>query len=69
MDEQAMMAGLTKVLALQERDRLKETNSSGVVDWGTRRRLDNRYEAYWRGMSIGLFANPEDAWAFVQQLG
>jgi hypothetical protein len=53
----------------QERERFKRTGTPGVVDWGTTRRPECRYEAYWRGMSIGLFPSAEAAWLFLQGLG
>ncbi len=53
----------------QEHERLKATGEPGVVDWGTNRRPAGRYEAYWRGMSIGLFLSAQDAWAYLQNLG
>ena len=54
--------------AWQERDRLKETREPGVVDWGGSRRPECRYEAYWRGMSIGLFPSATEARAFLRGL-
>jgi hypothetical protein len=53
----------------QERERFKSTGTPGVVDWGAGRRPECRYEAYWRGMSIGLFPSAEAAWLFLQGLG
>jgi hypothetical protein len=53
----------------QEHERLKATCEPGVVDWGANRRPEGRYEAYWRGMSIGLFPSAEAAWTFLRGLG
>ena len=53
----------------QEHERLKATREPGVVDWGAGRRPECRYEAYWRGMSIGLFPSAEEAWVFLRGLG
>ncbi len=69
MEEARMLDGLTRLVALDERDRLKETLDSGVVDWGRRRRAGRRYEAFWRGMPIGLFASAGEAWSYLQGLG
>jgi hypothetical protein len=52
-----------------ESEQLKATRERGVVDWGTNRRARCRYEAYWRGLSIGLFPSATDAWAYLQRLG
>ena len=38
MEEAVMLDGLTRLVALDERDRLKEKHDSGIVDWGRRRR-------------------------------
>jgi hypothetical protein len=69
MDEHTVVAGLGRLLAVEERDRLKLTHGTGVVDWGERRRAASRYEAYWRGMSIGVFPSAEDARAYLHSLG
>jgi hypothetical protein len=69
MEEARMLGGLARLVALDERDRLKEKHDSGVVDWGRRRRAGSRYEAFWRGMTIGLFASPTEAWTYLQGLG
>jgi hypothetical protein len=53
----------------EDRERLQATREPGVVDWDSSRRPECRYEACWRGMSIGLFPSAEDAWAFLQGLG
>jgi hypothetical protein len=53
----------------QERERLKRTGTPGIVDWGAGRRPECRYEAYWRGMSIGLFPSADAAQVFLQGLG
>ena len=54
--------------AREESARLKATRGSGVVDWGRPRRAVGRYEAYWRGMSLGLFISQEEAQAFLAGL-
>jgi hypothetical protein len=69
METAQMLAGLTRPLAIEERERLKETFGSGVVDWGNRRRPAARYEAYWRGMPVGLFPSPEAAGGVLKTLG
>ena len=54
---------------LEEREQLKETYGSGVLDWGPQRHRKERYEAYWRGMSIGLFPTAAEAVAYLEVLG
>ena len=69
METTQTLSGLTRLLAIEERERLKETYGSGVVDWGNRRRPAARYEAYWRGMPLGLYPSPEAAGGVLQTLG
>ncbi len=61
-------AAALKQQALEQRDQLKRSREPGVVDWGGGRRPECRYEAYWRGMSIGLFPTQEEAWAYLRGL-
>jgi hypothetical protein len=61
-------SALAREQALERRQHLKDTGESGVVDWGPSRRSECRFEAYWRGMSIGLFAAAEEAWAYLRGL-
>ena len=61
-------AAALKQQALEQRDQLKHSRDAGVVDWGSGRRPECRYEAYWRGMSIGLFPTEDEAWSYLRGL-
>ena len=63
------IAAVNRTAALEERERLKETHGSGIVDWGQHRHPERQYEAYWRGMSLGLFPTAAEAQAYLQGLG
>ncbi len=65
----ALAVGNAWVIAREERARLKATRESGIVDWAIPRPRAGRYEAYWRGMSIGRFLHREDAQRFLAGLG
>jgi hypothetical protein len=67
--EKGRIAAVNRTAALEERDRLKETHGSGILDWGEHRHHEQRYEAYWRGMSLGLFPTAAEAQAYLHRLG
>ena len=67
--ERERRAAVNRTAALAERERLKETHASGIVDWGGHRHQEKRYEAYWRGMSLGFFPTAADAHAYLHGLG
>ena len=65
LSTRTVASGVAWLAAREESARLKATHGSGVVDWGRPRGAVGRYEAYWRGMSLGLFTSREEAQTFL----
>jgi hypothetical protein len=51
--------------ALAQREVLRREHGHGVLDWGPASRPGCRYEAYWRGLSLGFFDSARAAWAYL----
>jgi hypothetical protein len=51
---------------VEQRKILRRDYSHGVLDWGPVSRPARRYEAYWRGLSLGYFGTERAAWVYLR---